>query len=300
VQAETHNFVFPNTGVGTGAGYVWQKISDIPNDSAPFESTKLAVGNLGAGETGWMVWQQWNFSAPGGTWYWRGCYDPGALGGTTYCGPEQTFTMPNPAGGTLPDTSILTKPPSSTSAKTAAFTIASPLANATFECKLDGAAFTGCADGVKILPGPSYSNLAVGGHTFQARAKNATGQVDSTPASYAWTVTAAPPPPPPPVGPPPPPPPPPVGPPPPPPPPPVGPPPPPPPPGSVKCVVPNVVGKKLAAAKAALTKAHCATGTVTKKRSAKKVGTVIAQTPRPGARLPRGTKVKLTLSRGRH
>ena len=47
-----------------------------------------------------------------------------------------------------------------------------------------------------------------------------------------------------------------------------------PPPPSLPCVVPNVTGKKLAKAKAAITDAHCKVGKITKKKSSVKPGRV--------------------------
>jgi beta-lactam-binding protein with PASTA domain len=65
------------------------------------------------------------------------------------------------------------------------------------------------------------------------------------------------------------------------------------------CIVPKVKGKKLAAAKSALTQAHCRVGRVTKKFSKVKKGRVISQRPKPGTNLPAGGKVKLVVSKGR-
>jgi hypothetical protein len=93
----------------------------------------------------------------------------------------------------------------------------------------------------------------------------------------------------------------------PPPPPPAAPPPPPPPPPApvrrpavARCVVPNVKGKTVAQARKALVKKRCKLGRVTRAYSRKvKKGRIIGQSKRPGARLPRGTKVGVKLSRGR-
>jgi hypothetical protein len=63
------------------------------------------------------------------------------------------------------------------------------------------------------------------------------------------------------------------------------------------CVVPNLEGKTLAAATRALTNAHCALGTVTKKRSPGKAGIVLSQTPKAGKYLPLGSKVSVVVSK---
>jgi beta-lactam-binding protein with PASTA domain len=67
----------------------------------------------------------------------------------------------------------------------------------------------------------------------------------------------------------------------------------------VKCVVPKVVGMTLGRAKAAIVGHHCRVGTVTHAFSPKKKrGRVLAQTPRAGRKLPKGTKVKLVVGKG--
>jgi subtilisin family serine protease len=73
----------------------------------------------------------------------------------------------------------------------------------------------------------------------------------------------------------------------------------PPPPPVVRCVVPRVTGKTLAAARTALVRSRCALGRVTRRRSRVRQGRVVAQSVRPGTRRPRGSRVGVTLSRGR-
>jgi Ca2+-binding RTX toxin-like protein len=74
----------------------------------------------------------------------------------------------------------------------------------------------------------------------------------------------------------------------------------PPPPARPRCVVPNVRGNTLAAAKAALRKRRCSAGEISRIYSPNaKRGKVLAQRPRAGTRLPVGGKVRLTVSRGR-
>jgi hypothetical protein len=65
------------------------------------------------------------------------------------------------------------------------------------------------------------------------------------------------------------------------------------------CVVPRVLGKRLAAARRSIRAAHCSLGRVRRTSSRKSAGRVIAQSPRPGLRKPAGTKVKLVVSKGR-
>ena len=66
------------------------------------------------------------------------------------------------------------------------------------------------------------------------------------------------------------------------------------------CVVPKVKGKKLRAAKRAISRAHCSVGRIKKAFSAKvRKGRVVSQRPRPGAKRPAGSKVKLKVSKGK-
>jgi len=71
-------------------------------------------------------------------------------------------------------------------------------------------------------------------------------------------------------------------------------------PPALQCTVPKLKGKTLGAAKAAITGAHCSVGRVTKAYSAKvKRGRVISQRPGAGATLTEGSKVNLTVSKGK-
>jgi uncharacterized delta-60 repeat protein len=66
------------------------------------------------------------------------------------------------------------------------------------------------------------------------------------------------------------------------------------------CVVPNVRRKTLAAARSQIRRAHCTVGKARPRHSTRvKKGRVISQTPRPGAKLPNGTRVNLVVSLGR-
>jgi hypothetical protein len=89
-------------------------------------------------------------------------------------------------------------------------------------------------------------------------------------------------------------------------PPPPTPPPPPPPPSpppvrpAPRCVVPTVKGKSVAKARAAIKRARCRTGKVSRAYSARvRSGLVLRQSPKPRLRVRAGTRVNLVVSRGR-
>jgi len=64
----------------------------------------------------------------------------------------------------------------------------------------------------------------------------------------------------------------------------------------VRCRVPRVVGLRLATARSRIRRANCAVGRIRRTRSSR-VGRVLGQSPRPGARRPRGTRVDLLVGR---
>lgn len=98
-----------------------------------------------------------------------------------------TFTTANVVDPT-PNTLISSGPAegSSTTNTTASFSFsADPAAGASFECKLDGAAYAACTSPKE------YTALPAGQHTFSVRAKNS-GGTDATPAARSWEVTKPP------------------------------------------------------------------------------------------------------------
>jgi len=98
-------------------------------------------------------------------------------------------TDPSPASYTWtidttpPVTSIgPTMPPANTPSSSAMFDLGSNEPGSTFECRLDGAAFAACTTPM------SYSGLGNGTHTFDVRATDPAGNVDTSPASYTWRI----------------------------------------------------------------------------------------------------------------
>ena len=276
------------TGHPTGAPtYTVTKNNGAPTDQgAPAGDWRydLCVLNFPAGNAQPL---------PPGDYHYRLCWDPGAYNATSttgdVCGPDQEFSVADPSESTPPTTTIVRKPPA-TSSPDVTFTFRSNEPGSTFECSLDGAAFKPCL--VLELKG-----LAPGSHTLRVRAKDPAGNVDASPESYTWTVanggsTQPPPPPPPsrptptptPVGP---------G------PDPVQPDPVPGPAGESSCTVPKLKGKTLKQAKKMLKRAGCKVGKVKRKkaRGKKKIGRVLSSRPKAGKKLKLGAKVALVVGR---
>ncbi|MFP5224000.1 MAG: Ig-like domain-containing protein, partial [Actinomycetota bacterium] len=89
---------------------------------------------------------------------------------------------PNAVDTTPPETSILSGPSNPSNDTTPSFTMGTDEPG-TFECSVDGSPFFACSNPYEITPA-----LADGNHTFEARAIDASANVDPTPASYAWVV----------------------------------------------------------------------------------------------------------------
>ena len=86
---------------------------------------------------------------------------------------------------TPPDTSITAGPSGTVTDHSASFSFASTESGSSFDCRLDGGAWTDCTSP------KAYSSLADGSHTFDVRATDAVGNTDASPASRTWTVTTA-------------------------------------------------------------------------------------------------------------
>lgn len=105
--------------------------------------------------------------------------------------PTLVVTTSSGSGGdtTPPETTITAGPPATTTATDASFSFGADEA-ATFGCSIDAGPFVSCASP------QTYSGLPVASHTFSVRATDTAGNVDPSPATYAWTITAPTPPPP--------------------------------------------------------------------------------------------------------
>jgi len=93
-----------------------------------------------------------------------------------------------PTDITAPETTIDSGPSGSISVADATFAFSASETGATFECRLDGAAYSACTSPA------GYSNLSDGSHTFDVRATDAAGNTDATPASSTFIVGVPPPP----------------------------------------------------------------------------------------------------------
>jgi hypothetical protein len=81
-----------------------------------------------------------------------------------------------------PQTFISDKPPDPSNSATPSFSFTSNEVGSTFECRLDGSAWTTCTS--PIVYGP----LAQEPHAVRVRAVDPSANVDPTPASYTWRV----------------------------------------------------------------------------------------------------------------
>jgi hypothetical protein len=81
-----------------------------------------------------------------------------------------------------PNTFLTAKPRAQTTSKTATFRFVSTEAGSKFQCKLDKGAWKACKSP------KSYRGLKKGRHTFQVRAIDAAGNVDTTAAKKTWTI----------------------------------------------------------------------------------------------------------------
>src|SRR5215212_9981652 len=104
---------------------------------------------------------------------------------------SRTFSVevpPPPQDTTPPETTIDSGPSGTVGTGSADFAFFSDETNSTFECRLDGTAYSACTSP------KSYTDLSNGSHTFDVRATDGAGNVDASPASRTFSVEVPPPP----------------------------------------------------------------------------------------------------------
>ena len=108
-----------------------------------------------------------------------------SAGNTDLTPATRDWTVQATGDTTAPETTINSGPSTTTTSTSASFSFSSSEANSSFQCSLDSGLWGDCASPA------SYSSLAAGSHTFSARATDAAGNTDGSPASRTWTVEAA-------------------------------------------------------------------------------------------------------------
>jgi hypothetical protein len=83
-----------------------------------------------------------------------------------------------------PQTTLRRKPDKATRDRTPTFRFASDEPGSTFQCKLDGKPFRSCRSPF------TSKRLEPGSHTFKVRARDDSGRLDPSPASYGFEVVA--------------------------------------------------------------------------------------------------------------
>ncbi len=94
----------------------------------------------------------------------------------------ESYTPPSGCASVCPNTTLTEKPEAFSDSASPRFSFTSNDANAAFECKMDAGTYQSCASPKQ------YILLSEGQHTFQVRAKDASGNVDPIPAKYTWTL----------------------------------------------------------------------------------------------------------------
>jgi hypothetical protein len=88
---------------------------------------------------------------------------------------------------TPPDTAITIQPANPTNATATNFSFSSSKPGSIFECSLDNGEFAPCESP------QTYAGLVDGAHSFAVKATDAVGNIDSSPAQYAWDIDTTPP-----------------------------------------------------------------------------------------------------------
>jgi outer membrane protein OmpA-like peptidoglycan-associated protein len=184
----TYTINYANTGVGVANNVTI-------TDAIPAGSTFVSASSGGTNAAGTVTWTIGNLvaGASGSVTVTVGVTADGSYTNQAVIhfqiGVTPKTVTSNPATTVRdgpPDTTIIVNPTNPSDVLSPTFDFTSSEAGSTFECSLDGAPFAPCPRNLTVGP------LALGTHTFQVRAKDATGNLDPTPASYTWRVNATP------------------------------------------------------------------------------------------------------------
>ena len=96
----------------------------------------------------------------------------------------KTCGGPSPVKAAAPETTIDSGPAEAIDSDSVSFSFSSSESGSTFECRLDVLTWTDCTSP------KSYSGLWNEVHTFEVRAKDAGGNIDTTPARQSFRVEA--------------------------------------------------------------------------------------------------------------
>lgn len=120
---------------------------------------------------------------------WGGTYDvfitklTGDLSFADRTAPDTAITSSVAGSGASIESGGLT----SSSSITFEFAGSDNISVESFDCSIDGGAYAACTSGA------TYTALAGGSHTFSVRARDGSGNVDSTPATFTWEIDPTPP-----------------------------------------------------------------------------------------------------------
>ena len=81
-----------------------------------------------------------------------------------------------------PDTQLVERPPAADNSVMVEFGFRSAETNVSFDCALDSGSYAPCVSGATFGP------VGDGPHSFAVRARDRAGNIDASPAIYAWTV----------------------------------------------------------------------------------------------------------------
>jgi hypothetical protein len=139
--------------------------------------TQTVVGALSSDPSGFFAGRAFTDADGEAPWDQETPDAVGAFQIGTAAPPEE----PEPVDTAPPETTITRQPKDKTKKKSATFEFSSSEPGSTFECSLDGGAFTSCTS-------PDTLKVKTGKHSFAVRSRDAAGNLDGSPATDDWKV----------------------------------------------------------------------------------------------------------------